>query len=209
MRDGVRLQTVVFTPKDQSVPLPILFTRGPYGVPDECCPAGTDDIVVFQNLRGRFKSEGEFVMQRPPRDRSDGKAVDESSDAYDTIDWLVKNLPNNNRRVGMFGVSYLGWTVVMALVGAACGFAGAYFTGSTFLGALLGVVAGISMAAVFGVLTLGLAVNQVATGLALTILGGTLGARHKFSFLGSLSWVCGWSCGRPARGALCAIPSLS
>ena len=116
MRDGVRLQTVVFTPKDQSVPLPILFTRGPYGVPDECCPAGTDDIVVFQNLRGRFKSEGEFVMQRPPRDRSDGKAVDESSDAYDTIDWLVKNLPNNNRRVGMFGVSYLGWTVVMALV---------------------------------------------------------------------------------------------
>ncbi len=116
MRDGVRLQTVVFTPKEQSAPLPILFTRGPYGVPDECCPAGTDYIMVFQNLRGRFKSEGVFVMQRPPRDRSGTKAMDESTDAYDTIDWLVKNLPNNNGRVGMFGVSYLGWTVVMALV---------------------------------------------------------------------------------------------
>ncbi|PYV13542.1 MAG: X-Pro dipeptidyl-peptidase [Acidobacteria bacterium] len=116
MRDGVRLQTVIFTPKDQKGPLPILFTRGPYGVPEECCPPGTDDILVFQNLRGRFKSEGVFVMQRPPRDRSDPKAIDESTDAYDTIDWLIQNLPNNNRRVGMFGVSYLGWTVVMALV---------------------------------------------------------------------------------------------
>jgi uncharacterized protein len=116
MRDGARLQTVIFTPKDQKEALPILFTRGPYGVPDECCAPGTDTIMVFQNLRGRFKSEGTFVMQRAPRDRTDPNAIDESTDAYDTTDWLIKNLPNNNGRVGMFGVSYLGWTVVMALV---------------------------------------------------------------------------------------------
>jgi uncharacterized protein len=116
MRDGVRLQTVIFTPKDQKEAFPILFTRGPYGVPDECCPPGAGYIMVFQNLRGRFKSEGTFVMQRAPRDRTDAKAIDESTDAYDTTDWLIKHLPNNNGRVGMFGVSYLGWTVVMALV---------------------------------------------------------------------------------------------
>ena len=65
-------------------------------------------IFVYQDIRGKFKSEGEFVMQRAPRvDRKDPKAIDESTDAYDTIDWLLKNIPNNNGRVGMTGVSRL------------------------------------------------------------------------------------------------------
>jgi uncharacterized protein len=116
MRDGVKLQTAIFTPPNHSGPLPIILTRGPYGVPDACCPIDHHEIVVYQNLRGRFKSEGTFVMQRPPRDRNDPKSIDEATDAYDTIDWLVKNVPNNNARVGMFGTSYGGWTVTMALL---------------------------------------------------------------------------------------------
>ena len=62
----------------------------------------------MQDIRGRFKSEGQFVMLRPPRDRKDPKAIDESTDTYDTIDWLLKNVPNNNGRVGMLGISYPG-----------------------------------------------------------------------------------------------------
>jgi len=116
MRDGVKLETAIFTPVNQSGPLPILLTRTPYGVPDTCCAQDFHEIVVFQNLRGRFKSEGTFVMQRAPRDRNDPKSIDEATDAYDTIDWLVKNLPNNNGRVGMHGISYSGWTTVMALL---------------------------------------------------------------------------------------------
>src|SRR5207302_4603345 len=70
-------------------------------------------IFVFQDLRGRHKSEGAFVMNRPPR--ASPSAIDEGTDAYDTIDWLVKNVPNNGR-VGMFGVSYDGWTTAIALL---------------------------------------------------------------------------------------------
>jgi uncharacterized protein len=126
MRDGIHLQTVILIPKHENGPLPILISRTPYGVPesekrfvdskryDELMSDGY--IFVIQNLRGRFKSEGQFVMIRPPRDRNDPKAIDESTDAYDTIDWLVKNVPNNNGRVGIFGVSYAGWTTVMALL---------------------------------------------------------------------------------------------
>jgi len=133
MRDGIRLQTVLFAPKemreprsDRGEPLPILLTRTPYGVPgsetrlaelenyDELVADGY--IFVFQNLRGRFKSEGDFVMIRPPRDKSDPKSIDESTDAYDTIDWLIHNVPNNNQRVGIRGVSYSGWTTTMALI---------------------------------------------------------------------------------------------
>ncbi len=101
MRDGVRLQTVMFTPKQASGPLPILLRRTPYGVPDSASampssyvydePLFADGyIIVFQNIRGRFKSGGSFIMQRPPRDKSDPKSVDEGTDAYDTIDWLVR-----------------------------------------------------------------------------------------------------------------------
>ncbi len=70
-------------------------------------------IVVTQDIRGRFKSEGSFVMLRQPRDPKDTKAIDESTDTYDSIDWLLKNVPNNNGRVGMAGTSYGAWLTVM------------------------------------------------------------------------------------------------
>ena len=73
-------------------------------------------IFVFQDIRGRFKSEGKFVMTRPPRDKQDPKAIDEGTDTYDTIDWLLKNVPDNNGRVGMLGISYAGWLTVMAML---------------------------------------------------------------------------------------------
>src|SRR6476620_8780797 len=100
MRDGVKLHTVVFTPKDQHRALPILFVRTPYGVPaDERSATGSYEfliedgyILAFQDIRGRFKSEGVFVMQRPPRNRQDRGAIDESTDAYDSIDWMTKNV---------------------------------------------------------------------------------------------------------------------
>ena len=126
MRDGVRLQTVLRTPKNATGPLPILLVRTPYGVPENANSltesALFDDLIadgyvfVTQNIRGRFKSEGTFVMQRPPRDKSDPKSIDEATDAYDTIDWLVRNVPNNNGRVGMWGISYPGWLVTQALL---------------------------------------------------------------------------------------------
>lgn len=126
MRDGVRLQTAIFVPRQAERPLPFLLTRTPYGVPDNenglADPNGPySDLVregyifVVQNVRGRFQSEGQFVMQRPPRDKRDQKSIDEATDAYDTIEYLLANIPNNNGRVGMWGVSYSGWTTVMAL----------------------------------------------------------------------------------------------
>ena len=124
MRDGVKLHTVIFTPKDRSGPLPILFDRTPYSAPSNESGFTSsfefliDDgyIIAFQDIRGRFKSEGEFVMLRTPRNRADRSAIDESTDAYDTIDWMVKNVAGNNGRVGMLGVSYPGWLVTMALL---------------------------------------------------------------------------------------------
>src|ERR687895_360670 len=125
MRDGVRLNTEIFAPKNAREPLPILLLRTPYGVgPNRIRAVNSpykelhDDgyIFVFQDIRGRYKSEGQFVMMRPPRVPDDPRGVDEASDAYDTIDWLVKNVPNNNGRVGIFGVSYDGWTTAMALL---------------------------------------------------------------------------------------------
>jgi putative CocE/NonD family hydrolase len=124
MRDGVRLYTNIYAPKNQRGPLPIIFSRTPYGI-DGYAQVLTstlakdflgDDqyIIVFQDIRGRFKSEGQFVMTRAPRDKSAPQAIDEGTDTYDTIDWLVKNVPRNNGRVGMFGTSYDGWLVVMA-----------------------------------------------------------------------------------------------
>ena len=122
MRDGVRLYTQVYTPKDQTGQLSILFTRTPYGI-GQNTPAGIAAalgdlladgyIVVLQDIRGRFKSEGAFVMLRQPRDRKDTKAIDESTDTYDTIEWLLKNVPGHNGRVGMFGTSYPAWLAVM------------------------------------------------------------------------------------------------
>ncbi|HEV3218648.1 MAG TPA: CocE/NonD family hydrolase [Candidatus Acidoferrales bacterium] len=124
MRDGVRLQTVILTPTDQRGPLPILFRRTPYGVPD-AAPAQISPslkelaqdgyIFVIQNLRGRFKSEGFFKLSSEV-DLKDPKATNETTDAYDSIEWLVKNVPNNNGKVGMYGVSYDGLTAGMTLL---------------------------------------------------------------------------------------------
>jgi hypothetical protein len=124
MRDGVRLHTRIFSPKGTATPLPMLLTRTPYGIAGatgsfagsyaELAAAGF--IFVFQDIRGRFESEGDFVMLRSPRDRSDPDAIDEGTDTYDTIEWLLRNLPGHNGRVGMLGVSYPGWLTVMAML---------------------------------------------------------------------------------------------
>jgi putative CocE/NonD family hydrolase len=124
VRDGIHLQTVIITPVDQQEPLPILFLRTPYGVfdkPPEPMPpflkelAQDGYIFVFQNLRGRFKSEGVFNLSSWV-DPNDPKATNETTDAYDSIDWLVKKVPSNNGNVGMFGVSYSGLTAALALL---------------------------------------------------------------------------------------------
>jgi putative CocE/NonD family hydrolase len=125
MRDGVRLNTDIYVPKGISTDLPIIFFRTPYGIEGAERVIGTGStaelagdgyIFALQDIRGRFKSEGQFVMMRQMRSKSDPKAIDESTDAYDTIDWLVKNVAHNNGRVGMKGVSYPGWLTVMAML---------------------------------------------------------------------------------------------
>jgi uncharacterized protein len=123
MRDGTKLFTIIATPKSASGPLPFLMNRTPYGVGVWGDLAGTwkefmDEgyIFVFQDIRGRYKSEGQFVMNRPPHDPRDTKATDESTDTYDAIDWLVKNIPNNNGRVGILGISYPGWLTNMSAI---------------------------------------------------------------------------------------------
>ncbi len=124
MRDGVKLHTVLFTPREHPRPLPILLMRTPYGVPANEKEAvfslqyllKDGYILAFQDIRGRFKSEGEFVMLRHPRNLNDKAAIDESTDTYDSIEWMVKNVRGNNQRVGMWGVSYGGWLVTMALL---------------------------------------------------------------------------------------------
>ena len=127
MRDGVKLNTNIFVPKNAGVALPIILERTPYNAPEIPRPwaegkfkalAADGYIFAFQDIRGRYKSEGQFVMQRPPLSlvskTRDTKVVDEVTDAYDTVDWLIKNVPNNNGRVGIIGISYPGWTAAMA-----------------------------------------------------------------------------------------------
>ena len=125
MRDGVRLYTQVYAPATSTEKLPILLIRTPYGTGPlnpgrlaSSLPELTADgyIIVSQDIRGRFKSEGTFVMLRQPRDPRDRKAIDESTDTYDTIEWLLKNIPNNNGRVGMAGTSYGAWLTVMGML---------------------------------------------------------------------------------------------
>ena len=124
VRDGVKLQTAILTPADQRGPLPILFRRTPYGVPDQApeqMPSSLKElaqdgyIFVIQNLRGRFKSEGVFDLTSQA-DLTNPKATSETTDAYDSIEWLVKNVPNNTGKVGMYGVSYDGLTTAMTLL---------------------------------------------------------------------------------------------
>jgi putative CocE/NonD family hydrolase len=125
MRDGVKLHTLYYVPKSASGKLPIILQRTPYGIDHSlrgnlrsyyAALAREGYIFAYQDIRGRYGSEGTFVMQRAPAHLSDKKAVDESTDAYDTIDWLVKHVPGNNGRVGMLGISYPGWTTAMALI---------------------------------------------------------------------------------------------
>jgi hypothetical protein len=132
MRDGVRLHTVIVVPKGARN-APLLLTRTPYNASDRAQRSRSPHMVaalplfdelfaadgyirVYQDVRGKYKSEGEYVMTRPLRGPLNASAVDHSTDAYDTIDWLVKNVPESNGRVGMIGSSYEGFTVVMALV---------------------------------------------------------------------------------------------
>ena len=124
MRDGVALFTVILTPKTVSGPLPILMSRTPYGTGGWGGTSGiaygfrelTNDgyVFVFQDIRGRNKSGGTFLMNRPPRDRRDPKSVDESTDTWDTVAWLIANVPGNNKKVGILGISYPGWLTNMA-----------------------------------------------------------------------------------------------
>jgi len=131
MRDGKRLFTSIYMPKDQSKKYPILMTRTPYTV----APYGANAykrslgqnnflekegfIFVYQDVRGKWMSEGDFVDVRPDIDNKKSKKdIDESSDTYDTIDWLVKNLPNNNGKVGIEGISYPGFYSTASLPNA-------------------------------------------------------------------------------------------
>jgi len=126
MRDGVKLHLEIYSPRNATAPLPFLLQRTPYGATGAggrltrgyADLADEGYVFVFQDIRGRFKSEGTFVMQRPPRPAgSPAMAIDEGTDTYDTIEWLLQQVPNNNGRVGMLGVSYDGWTAAMGMLG--------------------------------------------------------------------------------------------
>ncbi|MFQ5492298.1 MAG: CocE/NonD family hydrolase, partial [Phycisphaerae bacterium] len=131
MRDGVRLFTAVYSPKDTSKTYPFLIFRTPYS----CNPYGQDEfpsrmgsfshlvesgfIFVRQDVRGRFMSEGQFVNMRPHIDNKQSPTdIDESSDTYDTIEWLIHNVPNNNGRAGMWGISYPGFYAAAGMIDA-------------------------------------------------------------------------------------------
>src|SRR5580704_822973 len=129
MRDGVKLFTAVYVPKDQSEPYPIIMQRtpysvGPYGIDNYKTVVGPSDlaekeafIFAYQDVRGRYMSEGTFIDVPPHKTKLSGpKDTDESTDTYDTVDWLVKNVPNNNGRVGMWGISYPGFFAAYALM---------------------------------------------------------------------------------------------
>lgn len=128
MRDGVRLFTAIYIPKDNSEKHPVLMTRtpysaGPYGS-QELTPAlwntylkryaEEEYIIVVQDVRGRWMSEGQFKDIRPFNPSKQGTATDEASDTYDTIDWLLANVPGNNGKVGVLGISYPGFYTTMA-----------------------------------------------------------------------------------------------
>ena len=133
MRDGVKLHTLIFTPRGLPLPAPLLMTRTPYGasgpitrafpsthlaalmgtVEQEFFDAGY--IRVVQDIRGKFKSEGVYQMYRPPIGPTNALEVDHATDTYDTIDWLVKNVSGNNGRAGVMGVSYPGYLALTPL----------------------------------------------------------------------------------------------
>jgi putative CocE/NonD family hydrolase len=130
MHDGVKLFTSIYSPKDKSKKYPMMLNRTPYSVQ----PYGLNDyktsigpsllfqkegyIFVYQDVRGKFMSEGEYVNMRPHRPIKTGRETDESSDTRDTIEWLVRNVPNNNGRVGIWGISYPGFYTSMGIMQA-------------------------------------------------------------------------------------------
>jgi putative CocE/NonD family hydrolase len=130
MRDGVKLHTTIYAPKDTSKEYPILLMRTPYS----CRPYGEDkfrskigpnetmmkqgNIIVYQDVRGRWNSEGVYDNMRAYKPKKKRKETDEASDTYDTIDWLVKNTPNNNGKVGIWGISYPGFYATYSLLDA-------------------------------------------------------------------------------------------
>src|SRR5262249_39009140 len=131
MRDGVKLFTSIYTPKDQTRKYPILMTRTPYSVGPYGAEVYRNNlrpsslflkegyIFVYQDVRGRVMSEGEFDNMRGHIDRKTSKNdIDESSDTYDTIEWLVKNIPSNNGSVGMWGISYPGFYASAGMIDA-------------------------------------------------------------------------------------------
>lgn len=132
MRDGTKLFTTIVIPKGAKN-APILLTRTPYNAASRVRRSDSNKMLsvlaqgdevftqagyirVFQDIRGKYGSEGDFVVTRPPVGPLNPTKIDDTTDAYDTIDWLVKNLPESNGKVGMLGSSYEGWTVVMALL---------------------------------------------------------------------------------------------
>ena len=132
MRDGVKLHTVIVTPKG-SAPAPIILTRTPYGADKPTTQMSSPHagmtlsladepllnagyIRVYQDVRGRYESEGDYVMTLPVRGELNRWKVDQATDTYDTIEWLVKNVKGNNGRVGITGVSYPGWLTLMGIV---------------------------------------------------------------------------------------------
>src|SRR6478609_9853010 len=126
MRDGIKLYTVILIPQNIHSAVPFLIQRTPYGasVPENFNPvynpamailAREGYIFVLQDIRGKYKSEGSMQIHQPIIHNSHPGAIDESTDTYDLVDWLVKNIPGNNGRAGIMGISYPGW---LALVGA-------------------------------------------------------------------------------------------
>ena len=127
MRDGVKLHTTIYTPVKEWSDLPFIIQRTPYGTQEadtldlshnSYCSAMAQDgyIFVYQDIRGKFASEGQMEMNKPMYHQQDPKAVDESTDCFDTVDWLVKNIKGNNGRAGIRGISYDGWLALVAAV---------------------------------------------------------------------------------------------
>ena len=121
MRDGVQLKTFIVAPANQTAPLPIVMQRTPYGAEGAARNfpgpyrflAADGYIFVFQDIRGRGGSQGDYLMNRPLRAPADTAGYDEATDTYDTVDWLIKNVVHNNGRVGGLGISYPGWLATM------------------------------------------------------------------------------------------------
>jgi uncharacterized protein len=132
MRDGVKLYTLILVPRVKG-PMPILFTRTPYGASQRVPPergsrleaalpsgddilAGANFIRIFQDVRGKYRSEGNYIMNMPIRGPLNPTGTDHSTDTHDTIEWLLKNVPENNGYVGMIGTSYDGFLVLMGII---------------------------------------------------------------------------------------------